>query len=70
MLKERFEAIVRTLIAPIKLRFKSTDGLLAAMDMLERSYGNPKSPVSKAELESAMLVLARELIRRKVVFWA
>ncbi len=70
MVKERFGTMVRKLIAPITLRFKSTDGLLAAMDMLERSYGNPKLPVSKAELESAMLVLARELIRRKVVFWA
>ena len=70
MVKERFEAIVRKMIAPITLRFKSTDGLLAAMNMLEYSYDNPKSSVSKVELESAMLLLARELIRRKVVFWA
>ena len=67
---ERFETIVRKLIAPITLRFKSTEGLLDAMDMLEYSYGSPKSPVSKAELESAMFLIARELIRRKVVFWA
>ncbi len=70
MIKERFEIIVRKLIAPITLRFKSTDGLLAAMNMLERGHSNPKCTVSKAELESAMLALARELIRRKVIFWA
>jgi hypothetical protein len=63
-------SIVRRLIAPIVLRFKGTDSLLAAMDMLERSHNNPKSPVSKAELESAMIIIARELIRRKVIFWA
>jgi len=69
MNKERFKTMVRKLVAPITLRFKSTDDLLAAMDMIDYSYGNPKSPVSKSELESAMLVIARELIRRKVVFW-
>ena len=62
-------SIVRKLIAPIVLRFKDTDSLIAAMDMLERSHSNPKSPVSNAELESAMIVIARELIRRKVIFW-
>ncbi len=70
MIKERFETIVRKLIAPITLRFRSTDALLAAMDMLERSHNNPKSSVSNAELESAMIIIARELIRRKVIFWA
>jgi len=63
-------SIVRKLVAPIVLRFKDTDSLIAAMDLLERSHSNPKSPVSKAELESAMIIIARELIRRKVVFWA
>jgi hypothetical protein len=61
--------VFRKLIAPIVLRFKDTDSLLDAMDMLERSYCNPKSTVSKAELEFGMRVIARELIRRKVIFW-
>ncbi len=60
----------RMMFAPIVLRFKDTDSLQAAMDLLERGYNNPKSTVSKAEIEQAMLVIARELIRRKVVFWA
>lgn len=58
----------RRFIAPIVLRFKETDGLIAAMDLLER--GRDRGAVSKAEIDRAMLVIARELIRRKVVFWA
>ena len=60
----------RRLIAPIVLRFHSTDGLLAAMDMLERAYRSPKyEESSKKELERGMRVIAKELIRRKVIFW-
>jgi hypothetical protein len=70
MIKERFETIVRRLFAPITLRFQSIDSMLSAMDLLERSYRNPKCTVSKVELETAMFLIARELIRRKVVFWA
>lgn len=59
----------RKLIAPIRLRFHSTESLLDALDMLERSYTGPKSSIPKAELERALCVIARELIRRKVIFW-
>ena len=59
----------RKLIAPIVLRFKDTDSLISAMVMLERGYRNPKSTVPKAELEFGMRVIARELLRRKVIFW-
>lgn len=57
----------RRLIAPIVLRFKDTDGLIAAMDLLER--GRDRHVLSKVEIDTAMLLIARELIRRKVVFW-
>jgi hypothetical protein len=62
--------MIRRLIAPLALRFKDTDSLIAAMDMLERGYNRSNPPVSKVELERAMLLIARELIRRRVVFWA
>ncbi len=61
--------MLRRLLAPIVLRFKDTDSLQAAMDLLERSYRNPKCTVSNVEIEQAMLVIGRELIRRKIVFW-
>lgn len=57
----------RRFIAPIVLRFKETDGLIAAMDMLKR--GRDRHVVSKDEIDKAMLLIARELIRRKVIFW-
>ena len=57
----------RRFIAPIALRFKETNGLIAAMDMLER--GRDRHVVSRTEIDTAMLLIARELIRRKVIFW-
>lgn len=61
--------MLRRIIAPLVLRFKDTDSLLDAMDLLERGYRNPKCTVSKVELERAMRVIAKELLRRKVIFW-
>ena len=61
--------MIRRLIAPIVLRFHSTDALLDALDLLERGYGNPKCTVHKVELEYGMRVIGRELLRRKVIFW-
>lgn len=60
----------RKLIAPIVIRFQPTDGLLDAIDMLEYGYRSPKyEQISKKEFERVMLVIARELVRRKVIFW-
>ncbi len=61
--------MLRRLFTPFALRFQPTDSLQAALDLLERSYHNPKCTVSKVEIEQAMLVIGRELIRRKIVFW-
>jgi broad-specificity NMP kinase len=62
--------LIRRIIAPIVLRFQPTDSLYAAMDLLERGYRSPKiQENSKAELEFGMRVIARELIRRKEIFW-
>ena len=61
--------MLRRLFTPIALRFQPTDSMIDAMDLLERSYRNPKCTVSKVEIEQAMLVIGRELIRRKIVFW-
>lgn len=61
--------MIRRLIAPIVLRFHSTDALLEALDLVERGYSNPKCTVHKVELKRAMCVIARELLRRKVIFW-
>lgn len=60
----------RRLIAPIVIRFQPTEGLLDAMDLLERGYRSPKyEESSKKELERCMRLIAKELIRRKVIFW-
>lgn len=60
----------RRLIAPIVLRFHSTEALLDALDLVERGYRSPKfEESSKKELEYGMRVIAKELIRRKVIFW-
>jgi hypothetical protein len=61
--------MLRKLFAPIRVRFFKDDELLAALDMVERGYSNPKCEVDKKELERMMIILGRELIRRKVVFW-
>ena len=61
--------MLRRIIAPLVLRFKDTDALLDALELLERGYRNPKCSVNKVELERGMRVIAKELIRRKVIFW-
>ena len=61
--------MLRKLFAPIVLRFHSTESLLAALDMVERSYTGQKSSVSEAELEFALRVIGRERLRREVIFW-
>jgi hypothetical protein len=59
----------RKLMTPIMLRFQSTPALLDALNLLERGYTNPKCTVARTELEFGMCVIARELLRRKVIFW-
>ena len=61
------DKMFRRLIAPFLLRFKDTDGLIEALTFLER--GRDRHVVSQAEIDTAMLLIARELIRRRVVFW-
>jgi hypothetical protein len=63
--------LIRKLIAPIALRFKDTDSLIEAMHLLERGKLVPKQKggVPLTTIDDAMLIIARELIRRKVVFW-
>lgn len=62
--------LIRRLIAPIVIRFQPTDGLYEAMALLERGYRSPKfEESSKDELKYAMRVIAKELIRRKEIFW-
>lgn len=60
---------LRKLFAPVIVRFSKTDALIDALDMVERGYINPKCEVPREELERMLLVLGRELIRRKVIFW-
>lgn len=64
--------LFRKLTAPIVLRFQSTDDLQSAMWVLERRLAEGEvagSKTSEKMLQDAMLIVARELIRRKVVFW-
>jgi hypothetical protein len=61
--------MLRKWFAPITVRFFKTDALLATLDMVEQGYNNPECEVPRKEIERVMLVLGRELIRRKVIFW-
>lgn len=61
--------MIRTLIDCFVVRFHSTEKLLLVMNLLERGYkSNEYEGSSKKELERKMRVIARELIRRKVIF--
>lgn len=60
----------RKLIAPFMVRFYEDDELIGTLEVVQRGYENPKCEVPKEELERVMLVLAKELIRRKIIFWA
>lgn len=52
------------------VRFYEDDELIGTLEVVQRGYENPKCEVPKEELERVMLVLAKELIRRKIIFWA
>ena len=61
----------RKLMAPIRLRFKDTQDLIAALDLVERACLQPgKDDKIIADRKFAQLAMGRELIRRGVVFWA
>jgi hypothetical protein len=61
----------RKLLAPILLRFKHTQDLIAALDFLKLPRLQPGEDDSLiAEVKFAQLAMGRELIRRGVVFWA
>lgn len=58
---------MRMFFASFLLRFKDTDGLIAALDMMERANANVLDKPDN--LRKAKLKVAKELIRRGVVFW-
>ena len=52
----------------LKLRFFKTEALEAALDFLEQPRKNLDS-VTVAEINVARIRIAKELIRRGVIFW-
>lgn len=62
--------MLKKLFAPIMLRFWQTQELLESLDVLNRSQFNPSFQRGLIrEREQDKLLIARELIRRKVIFW-
>ena len=60
---------MRQFFAPIILRFKDTDALLATMKLFERlDRANLESTLRK-QVDRVHMQVARELVRRNVRFW-
>ena len=60
---------MRKFFAPIILRFRDTDALLDTMDFFNRFDDVDLEPRLREIVERGSMLVARELIRRKVRFW-
>lgn len=64
--------MIESFIASIRLRFKETDGLFAALDMLDCATDLvvvKNDPTFARKVRQGKLLIAKELIRRDIIFW-
>ena len=60
---------IRQLLAPITLRFFATDGLIETMQFLDLCDRSKLDKSTAKFADCTQLLIAKELIRRKVRFW-
>jgi hypothetical protein len=60
---------MRKFFAPIVLRFKDTDALLDTMDFFDQFEDKDLETDLRKLVDDGSMLVARELIRRKVRFW-
>lgn len=60
---------VRMMLAPITVRFFATDGLIETMQFLDMCDRDKLDADLAKFADRTQLVIAKELIRRKVRFW-
>jgi hypothetical protein len=60
---------LRSIMAPITLRFVSTDGLIETMQFLEMCDRSKLDKRLTERADKSQLQIAKELLRRKVRFW-
>jgi hypothetical protein len=60
---------IKLLLAPITVRFFATDGLIETMQFLDMCDRTKLDTDLAKFADRTQLILAKELIRRKVRFW-
>lgn len=50
-------------------RTVATEDLLTALEALDKSVNRPIFETSKKDIDNGRIRIARELIRRRVIFW-
>jgi hypothetical protein len=60
---------MRKFFAPIVLRFKDTDSLLDTLDFFDQFEDKDLETDLRKLVDDGSMLVARELIRRKVRFW-